>query len=47
MKGKDVILGLLSTRGGLTGYQINEIVHEQLNHFYDGGYGMIDRKSVV
>lgn len=41
MKGKDVILGLLSTRGGLTGYQINEIVHEQLNHFYDGGYGMI------
>lgn len=41
MKGREVILGLLSTRGGLTGYQINEIVREQLNHFYDGGYGMI------
>lgn len=41
LKGREVILGLLSTRGGLSGYQINDIVRTQLNHFYDGGYGMI------
>lgn len=41
MKGKHVILGLLNTRGGLTGYQIKEIVQTQLHHFYDGGFGMI------
>nr|WP_276535814.1 PadR family transcriptional regulator [Weissella sagaensis] len=32
---------MLSTRGGLSGYQINDIIRNQLNHFYDGGYGMI------
>lgn len=41
MKGKEVILGLLKTRGGLTGYQINELVQNQLSHFYNGGFGMI------
>lgn len=41
LKGKDVILGLLKTRGGLTGYQINELVQTQLSHFYNGGFGMI------
>ncbi|WP_054689692.1 PadR family transcriptional regulator [Fructilactobacillus florum] len=41
MKGKDIILGLLKTRGPLTGYEINEILQDQLNHFYVGSYGMI------
>lgn len=41
LKGKEVILGLLKTRGGLTGYQINELVQNQLSHFYNGGFGMI------
>ncbi|USS90852.1 PadR family transcriptional regulator [Fructilactobacillus carniphilus] len=41
MKGKEIILGLLDTRGPLTGYEINEIIQQQLNHFYDGSYGMI------
>lgn len=41
VKGREVILGLLAIRGGLSGYQINDIVRNQLNHFYDGGYGMI------
>ncbi|BDR56283.1 PadR family transcriptional regulator [Xylocopilactobacillus apis] len=41
MKGKDIILGLLNSKGGLTGYQINDILHSQLRHFYDGGFGMI------
>ncbi|USS92944.1 PadR family transcriptional regulator [Fructilactobacillus ixorae] len=41
MKGKEIILGLLETRGPLTGYEINEIIQNQLSHFYDGSYGMI------
>lgn len=41
MKGREVVLGLLSTHDGLTGYEINDIVRNQLNYFYDGGYGMI------
>ncbi len=41
MKGKEVILGLLNTKCGLTGYQINDILQIHLRHFYDGGFGMI------
>ncbi|MEJ6399922.1 PadR family transcriptional regulator [Nicoliella lavandulae] len=41
MKGKDIILGLLNSKGPLTGYEINEILQNQFDHFYEGSYGMI------
>lgn len=40
MKGKDIILGILSKKGR-TGYEINDILKNQLSYFYDGSYGMI------
>lgn len=40
MKGRDVILGILS-RKERTGYDIKNILENQLSYFYDGTYGMI------
>lgn len=40
MQGRDVILGILK-RSNRTGYEINEILKDQLSYFYDGTYGMI------
>lgn len=40
MKGKDVILGILNL-SPRTGYEINDILKNQLSFFYDGTYGMI------
>lgn len=40
MKGKDVILGILNL-SSRTGYEINDILKNQLSFFYDGTYGMI------
>lgn len=40
MKGKEVILGILQNEPR-TGYEINEIIKNQLSHFFDGTYGMI------
>ncbi|UQS82213.1 PadR family transcriptional regulator [Bombilactobacillus folatiphilus] len=40
MKGKDIILGILST-SDKTGYEINDILQNQLSYFCDGTYGMI------
>ena len=40
LKGRDVILGILSKRER-TGYEINDILQNQLSYFYDGTYGMI------
>jgi len=40
MQGKDIILGILE-RNDRTGYEINDILKNQLSYFYDGTYGMI------
>lgn len=40
MKGRDIILGILMNKSQ-TGYEINELLQNQLSHFFDGGYGMI------
>jgi len=40
MKGKDVILGILQKKPR-TGYEINDILQNQISYFYDGTYGMI------
>ncbi|MRG90120.1 PadR family transcriptional regulator (plasmid) [Limosilactobacillus reuteri] len=40
MQGRDIILGILE-RNNRTGYEINDILKNQLSYFYDGTYGMI------
>ena len=40
MKGRDVILGILRNKPR-TGYEINDILQNQISYFYDGTYGMI------
>ena len=40
MQGKDIILGILSKKER-SGYEINDILQNQLSYFYDGTYGMI------
>lgn len=40
MKGRDVILGILRNKLR-TGYEINDILQNQISYFYDGTYGMI------
>ncbi|MBB1110739.1 MULTISPECIES: PadR family transcriptional regulator [Limosilactobacillus] len=40
MQGRDIILGILE-RNSRTGYEINDILKNQLSYFYDGTYGMI------
>lgn len=40
MKGRDVILGILN-HAPRTGYEINDILKNQLSYFYDGTFGMI------
>lgn len=40
MKGKDVVLGILN-HSSRTGYEINNILKNQLSYFYDGTFGMI------
>ncbi|MDL2057038.1 PadR family transcriptional regulator [Limosilactobacillus reuteri] len=40
MKGRDVILGILQKKPR-TGYEINDILQNQISYFYDGTYGMI------
>lgn len=40
MQGRDIILGILE-RNNRTGYEINNILKNQLSYFYDGTYGMI------
>ncbi len=40
MKGRDVILGILQNKPR-TGYEINDILQNQISYFYDGTYGMI------
>ncbi|MFP7774087.1 PadR family transcriptional regulator [Ligilactobacillus sp. LYQ112] len=40
MRGRDVILGILN-RSPRTGYEINDILKNQLTYFYDGTMGMI------
>ncbi|MGX6988879.1 PadR family transcriptional regulator [Leuconostoc fallax] len=40
MKGKEIILGILKDSSH-TGYEINDILQERLNHFFDGTFGMI------
>lgn len=40
MRGRDVILGILNL-SPRTGYEINDVLKNQLSFFYDGTYGMI------
>ena len=40
MRGRDVILGILNL-SPKTGYEINDVLKNQLSFFYDGTYGMI------
>lgn len=40
MQGRDVILGILNL-SPKTGYEINDMLKNQLSFFYDGTYGMI------
>ena len=40
MKGRDVVLGILNN-SPRTGYEINDILKNQLSYFYDGTLGMI------
>ncbi|GMA69992.1 PadR family transcriptional regulator [Leuconostoc litchii] len=40
MKGKEIVLGILQN-GPRTGYEINEVIQNRLNHFFDGTFGMI------
>ena len=40
VKGRDVILGILRNKPR-TGYEINDILQNQISYFYDGTYGMI------
>lgn len=40
MKGRDVVLGLLNTKSR-SGYEIKEIVEDQLAYFFDASIGMI------
>lgn len=40
MKGREVILGILQKKSRL-GYEINDILQNQISYFYDGAYGMI------
>lgn len=40
MKGREVILGILQKKPR-TGYEINDILQNQISYFYDGTYGMI------
>ncbi len=40
MQGKDIVLGILSKKER-SGYEINDILQNQLSYFYDGTYGMI------
>lgn len=40
MQGRDVILGILNL-SSKTGYEINDVLKNQLSFFYDGTYGMI------
>ncbi|CAH1850818.1 PadR family transcriptional regulator [Convivina intestini] len=40
LKGREIILGILAG-GPHTGYEINDILQNQLAHFFDGSYGMI------
>ena len=40
MKGREVILGILRNKPQ-TGYEINDVLKNQISYFYDGTYGMI------
>lgn len=40
MKGRDVILGILRNKPQI-GYEINNVLKNQIFYFYDGTYGMI------
>ena len=46
MQGKDIILGILS-RKERSGYEINDILQNQLSYFYDGTYGIRFRHTMI